>query len=726
METGSNLRLFRSRLLIVGSVLGPLIGGAMAADVSDHDMGPLPAVSSPADNPSTSKKVHLGQEIFSDTRLSRTGKMSCATCHVQSLYFTDGRSRARGNRGEDLPKNAPTLLNAAYSKHLFWDGRMPTLELQAMEPFKNDQELAVGAQELIDRVSAVPEYRRDFAEAFPGRSISTETIAMAIASYERTLVTANSPFDRFARGQCDALSPSARHGHDLFMRWGQCFNCHSGPNFSDGKFHNTGVPGESAGRSEDFKARTPSLRNIAGTAPYMHNGVFKTLPEVVDFYNRGGGGANVDPHLRPLTLKDSDKADLVAFLESLTDDDIAAASSKQAVKPEAAAPAAVRAAKPPYQITLSGDFKTSAHVEATEGASVTGFGIAAEKGAGADSGVFVLYVSSSAAGTPIRGPSRISLVKYDRNGKASSSTTVQGAVGATLPLILDEAGDLYLAVLWEQGASGLAKFDSNLKLLQTSVAAPNKQLGPIVTMLYSGGELYTIHDGVPGQGAKVARWDKSLRLLGMTDSIPSELNTGGKMAIDRKGILYATAHSGIGFCSKRSVFKFSKDLKNLLASRDVSDLYRNDLGIAESDGRIDLFTVSDDWTQLYIKRLDSDLNYTGVSSTFDGLAVNFKASLGLPKAAGKGFYIAVPSDRHDFLVLKYDQDLKVVSQWHYDGAGGGQAMDVAVSDSGDLYVTGAIKAASDQTKLVMQTLKVDSSLMANKPSPSADSAALGR
>jgi cytochrome c peroxidase len=281
----------------------------------------------------TTVKIELGKMLFFDPRLSKNKHWACATCHNPALAFGDGLPRALqfGNEKE-AGRHVPTLFNVAYNKYQFWDGRVASLEEQAKVPLQNPKEMNSRPDELIQRISAIPGYRSLFLEAF-GEEPSFDNLVKAIATFERTLVTKDSPFDRYAMGEKTALTPQEKRGLILFMSKAACSRCHKGPNLTDNEFHNIGLPQvgpskEDLGRyqvtrqDQDRRAfKTPTLRNIALTGPYMHNGVFKTLEEAVDFYNRGGGD---DPFksekIFPLQLTNQEEKDLVAFLKAFTGD----------------------------------------------------------------------------------------------------------------------------------------------------------------------------------------------------------------------------------------------------------------------------------------------------------------------------------------------------------------------------------------------------------------------
>jgi len=299
----------------------------------------LPPVPIPADNPPTADTIALGRKLFYDPRLSKNNTVSCASCHNPNLAFTDSLKLAMGIGGMIGKRNAPTLLNAAYSPLQFWDGRAPSLEAQSADPIANPLEMNQTHDVSVAKIQRDPVYNAEFAQAFGPGAITLTIIEKSLASFERTLLSGNSPFDQYEYGgNKQALSPDATRGLALFAdpKRGNCVVCHTiNKNyalFTDGKFHNTGAGvngegdftdlgrfGETAKQTEKGEFKTPTLRNVALTAPYMHDGSLKTLKDVVDFY-AGGGNSNpyLDKEIKPLALDAQDRADLVAFLESLT------------------------------------------------------------------------------------------------------------------------------------------------------------------------------------------------------------------------------------------------------------------------------------------------------------------------------------------------------------------------------------------------------------------------
>ncbi|MDX2033244.1 MAG: cytochrome c peroxidase [Blastocatellia bacterium] len=318
----------------------------------------------PRNNPMTAAKIELGRKLFFDPRLSADGRISCATCHKPEMGFADGRAVAEGIGGKLGTRNSPTLLNAMFNAGQFWDGRADTLEEQAIQPLTNPLEMGNKSyDEVVARLREISEYREEFRRVFGG-TLTIEQVGRALATFERTLIAGDSPFDRFIAGDPAALSEAARRGFTLFRGKARCSRCHTFsemmPLFTDFNYHNTGVSaghpnferlarqayevvetdrakevidrlaaepgGQELGRIAisyqvfDLGAfRTPSLRNIALTAPYFHDGSARTLADVVRFYNEGGRqNINREWDLNALSLTEDEQRDLVLFLESLT------------------------------------------------------------------------------------------------------------------------------------------------------------------------------------------------------------------------------------------------------------------------------------------------------------------------------------------------------------------------------------------------------------------------
>lgn len=296
------------------------------------NIGPLPAHPDyPADNLPTPQRIELGRKLYFDRRLSRDHSMSCATCHDPNKGWSDGLQRSKGFKGEELGRHSPTVLNTAFNTAQFWDSRADTLEQQAVGPIMAAGEMNMpSVEEVLHRISSAPEYEHSFETAYQSKP-SMEAIGKAIAAFERTVISGRSKFDDYCEGKKDALSDSEKRGLILFTTTASCTACHKGPNFTDSQCYSLGVRQEGplqidAGRFNEtekpidrFAFKTPGLRNIAETAPYMHDGSLATLEEVVEFYNKGGErNTNRSKLIHPLNLTDSQKGDLVAFLRSLS------------------------------------------------------------------------------------------------------------------------------------------------------------------------------------------------------------------------------------------------------------------------------------------------------------------------------------------------------------------------------------------------------------------------
>ncbi|MFP5441894.1 MAG: cytochrome-c peroxidase [Gammaproteobacteria bacterium] len=282
----------------------------------------------PAGAPPTAAEIALGKTLFFDTRLSRNRTQSCATCHNPALGFGDGVALGKGAEGNRLGRNTPPLYNLAWNPTFFHDGRSPSLEAQALNPIESDQEMNIPLDLLIERLSAVDWYRQQFHAIYGSEQITPAMIGSALASFERTLVSRNSPFDRYLGGDETAMSESAKRGLKIFKGAAWCSSCHDGANFTDNGFHNIGVKTTDPGRGRfapdqprmQGAFKTPGLRNVELTAPYMHDGSQRTLEDVMQFYNRGGDDRKRrDPLIRELDLSKQDIADLVAFMKALTD-----------------------------------------------------------------------------------------------------------------------------------------------------------------------------------------------------------------------------------------------------------------------------------------------------------------------------------------------------------------------------------------------------------------------
>ena len=271
-------------------------------------------------------KVELGKKLFFDPALSKTGKISCASCHKPEHGFADKKPVSDGINNQKGDRNTPTVFNTAHLKFLFWDGRAQSLEEQALGPIKNPKEMGESVKGVLTKLNNNPQYVKEFAAAFGETPISTSHLVRAISAFERTVISKDSDYDRYTAGDKKALSVSAKRGMDLFFGKAMCVACHKGPDFTDGDFHNIGLPiTDDVGRSaisitgkDTRKFKTPTLREVANTAPYFHKGQFETLNQVITFYNAGGGQDDYkDPLKKPLNLNEQEQEDLVAFLKSL-------------------------------------------------------------------------------------------------------------------------------------------------------------------------------------------------------------------------------------------------------------------------------------------------------------------------------------------------------------------------------------------------------------------------
>lgn len=271
-------------------------------------------------------KVELGKRLFFDPILSKDNTVSCASCHKAEHGFADDKPVSVGIKGQKGDRNTPTVFNTSKLKLLFWDGRAKGLEEQALGPIQNPIEMGETLENVVNKLSNVPYYKVQFDEVFGKGDITPEKIANAIAEFERTIVSQDSDFDRFLSGNKKAISESAKSGWDLFKGKAMCIACHKLPDFTDGDFHNIGLPitedigrAKITGKKEDTrKFKTPTLREVARTAPYFHNGQFGSLEEVITYYNAGGGKDDYkDPLKEPLDLNEQEQKDLVEFLKSL-------------------------------------------------------------------------------------------------------------------------------------------------------------------------------------------------------------------------------------------------------------------------------------------------------------------------------------------------------------------------------------------------------------------------
>jgi cytochrome c peroxidase len=293
---------------------------------------PFPPLAGEAPTP---ERAALGRLLFFDPVLSEDGSLACAQCHQPERAFTDGLATARGRGGAKLARNTPTLWNVGWKPRLMWDRRAGSLEEQARIPLFARDEMGADPDRLVARLAAIPEYRRRFAAAFAERApLTVDNVTRALAAFERTLASRDSRYDRYARGERGALTPAERRGLALFRSLNtRCFECHRLPTFDAPLALGVGVPSADEGvgavsgePAERGLFGVPTLRNVAQTAPYMHDGSLPTLGAVVDFYRRGGGrahgvpGDRVDGQVRAFAIGDAEAADLVAFLGALSDE----------------------------------------------------------------------------------------------------------------------------------------------------------------------------------------------------------------------------------------------------------------------------------------------------------------------------------------------------------------------------------------------------------------------
>lgn len=348
IEGDAMTRIFIPLMLCAALAAGTAFAGKLE---------PVTTVPAPADNPQTAEKVELGKQLFFDRRLSGDGTMSCSTCHDPEKGYSDDLAISLSYPTTRNWRNSPTLINVGFQKFLFHDGRARTLEEQALFPMMSAFEMNQNLDFIEEELRSVPEYVDAFRKVFGG-DVTRERIAMALSAFQRTLISLNSPLDRFLSGGKKALSREAKKGYDVFMGKGRCAECHDGANLADDKFYALNVPEneeqekdprvaatrrfvakvshyddylnlkEDPGRylvtkdKKDWKAfRTPTLREIAKTGPYMHNGIFATLDEVIEFFNQGGGKGNAI--LKPLKLTSKEKAALKTFMtEALAGEEV--------------------------------------------------------------------------------------------------------------------------------------------------------------------------------------------------------------------------------------------------------------------------------------------------------------------------------------------------------------------------------------------------------------------
>ena len=346
VQSNATLRLILALLVLCALGAG---SGSVQASPSGHaphgtvtidgvtvpDVGPLPTVVPiPSSNLNYTAKIDLGKQLYFDGRLSKNNAISCAFCHNPGTGFADPRQTSIGVGGGVGGRQSPTVYNTGLNPVQFWDGRARSLEEQAIGPIHNPVEMAETHEHVVAKLGKIKGYQQQFRAVF-GTDVNLQGIAEAIAAYERTVLSTNSAFDKYVLGAQKAMDEAAVRGLALFKGKARCILCHNGPNFTDNQFHNLGVPQvgpmkEDLGRFAVSRAekdrgafKTPTLRSITETAPYMHDGAFKTLEEVVEFMDQGGGSnPNLSPLVKPLNLTAEEKSDLVAFLKALAGEPI--------------------------------------------------------------------------------------------------------------------------------------------------------------------------------------------------------------------------------------------------------------------------------------------------------------------------------------------------------------------------------------------------------------------
>jgi cytochrome c peroxidase len=321
--------------MVVGAGLRSGLAGGRDVEPPKPPLG-LPEVIWPEENPYTPEKRELGWLLFFDTRLSSDNTVSCASCHDPKHAFTDAAPVSTGIKGQKGGRSAPTVINRAYSTAQFWDGRAASLEDQAKGPLANPLEMTSekkadeSHRTAVERLRAIPGYVKRFEKVFGTKDLTIDHVAMAIATFERTVLSGNAPFDRYKAGDKTAMSEAQVRGMNVFFQKAQCDRCHIGFNFSDGSYMNIGIGMDKLNpdlgryyvtKNEEDKGafKTPTLREAEHTGPYMHDGSLKTLEEVVEHYDKGGiKNTWLNQQMKPLNLTKQDKTDLVSFMKALS------------------------------------------------------------------------------------------------------------------------------------------------------------------------------------------------------------------------------------------------------------------------------------------------------------------------------------------------------------------------------------------------------------------------
>ncbi len=315
-----------ARLGVLGLLALVLAAPATANERREAYRRPA-SIPHPESAPYSEVRAELGRTLFFDPRLSGSNFLACSSCHNPGFSWGDGLPVARGHEMKPLARRTPTLLNAAWLDALMWDGRASSLEEQALLPVASPDEMALPLELLPPKLRAIRGYAARFEAAFPGEGLTLDTVARALAAFQRTIVSGEAPFDRWVEGDEDAISEAAKRGFALFDGALRCSRCHSGWRFTDDSFHDIGVRSADRGRGDEFPEieavqfafKTPTLRNVSLRAPYMHNGSEARLADVIDLYDRGGRlkRPSLSPEIEPLGLTDVQKSDLLAFLQTL-------------------------------------------------------------------------------------------------------------------------------------------------------------------------------------------------------------------------------------------------------------------------------------------------------------------------------------------------------------------------------------------------------------------------
>lgn len=301
--------------------------GPMTANAADTSFTPDPEdIEYPDDEPPSAEEVELGKILFFDNRLSKNMNQSCATCHNPNLGYSDAVAKGLNTDGKFVARNSPHIYNIAWGLSFTWDGRATDLDKQALAPIKSPKVMGLALDTMVQRLNKVKEYRTRFKKVYNSK-ITAELTSKALAAFERSIITNNSPFDKYMAGNKSAMNPAAIRGWDLFKGKARCMKCHDGPNFSDEGFHNIGIGDKDLGRGKIINDKTlngafktPRLRNVLLTAPYMHDGSVTTLEEVIRFYNKGGNTSKGRSSIiKKLNLTEQEIYDLVSFLGALTD-----------------------------------------------------------------------------------------------------------------------------------------------------------------------------------------------------------------------------------------------------------------------------------------------------------------------------------------------------------------------------------------------------------------------